>query len=759
MANDSSVPLRKNGDAFAGFVGTEAKEGEVNLRHLLDLLMAGRWTVFLVAAGVLVLALAYCLLVSPTYQADGLIQVEQSSSKGGLGGGGGAQQFGEISSMLFGTPVETQAEMQVLRSRMILSQIVDKLNLEISATPKFFPLIGGAIYRSNSETTAPVSAPWPFRSFAWGGESIAVSTWDVPEDYLGKVFTLTRTATGFSVDDPHGNHLLQGNIGETVSAQTAAGQFTIFVREIQAYPGTQFKLVHYPRQAVLIQLAKILRITEQGRQSGVIAVSYRGKSRQGVVDFINTLEDSYLRQNVERRSATAEQSLEYLQKQLPQLKQQVDDAQLKLNAYQSTHGSVDVTEETQLVLKQTVSLDSQRLQLLQQREELLQRFTPEHPAVKALDEQIRSLDNAKGKVSQQVEKLPNTQQEIFSLMRDLDVSNELYAQMLNSIQELQVAKAGTVGNVRIIDRAMKPLEPTSPKYKLLLPAALVIGFVLGLGVVLLQRAILKGVDDPAELESRLGLVTYAMVPFSPAQRRLHRDLGRQNNGKHLILAATHGEDLAIEALRSLRTSLHFALLEARNNVIMLTGPAPGLGKSFVSLNLGAVLALSGKRVVAVDADLRKGYFHNYVSSPAEPGLSDYVAGSAELSSVLHKGPIDGFDIIFRGTTPPNPAELLLHERFAALIKQLSSQYDFVIVDTPPVLAVTDAAIVGRLAGSTLLVLKSAEHPIREIEETYKRLLTAGVAVKGVLFNQVGARAGSYGYGNYGYTYYRYDSKS
>ena len=758
MANDSSVHLGAAGNNFAGRIGAEDGEREIDLRQQFDLLKAGRWTIFLVAAGVFALALVYCLLVAPVYQADGSIQVEQSASKGG-GSIGGAAQFGEISSMLFGATVETQAEIQVLRSRMILSQVVDKLKLQIYAQPKYFPLIGGAIFRMNHAATAPVSVPWPFRSFAWGGESIEVARLDVPGDYLGKKFTLIRTATGFSVDGPHGDHLLDGKVGEAISAQTPAGEFTIFVRDLQALPGTQFRLVRFSLQDVLALLSKKLLIAEQGKQSGVITVTYTGNFPLGVYEFINTLEDSYLRQNVERRSATAEQSLEYLQKQLPSLKEQLENAQLKLNAYQSTHGSVDVTEETQLALKQTVNLDSQRLQLQQQREELLQRFTAEHPAVKALDQQINSLDTAKGKVGQQVEKLPNTQQEIFSLMRDLDVSNELYTQMLNSIQELQVAKAGTVGNVRIVDRALEPIAPVSPKVKVVLPVALVLGVFLGMAVVLLQRALLRGVDDPAELESRLGLVSYAMVPFSMAQKRLHRDLGKKKAGEHSILAAVHGDDLSIEAIRSLRTSLHFALLEAANNVIMLTGPAPGLGKSFISMNLGAVLAISGKKAITVDADLRRGYFHTYISAAAAPGLSDYIAGSAEFSAVCHPSPIPGLDIIYRGTIPPNPAELLLHERFAELLKRLSAQYDYVIVDTPPVLAVTDAAIVGRLAGITLLVLKSAQHPLREIEEANKRLVTSGSVVKGVIFNQVGARAGSYGYGNYGYAYYRYDSES
>lgn len=751
MGNDSFVHIGpKTPLAPAGAV---LDESEISLRQWLNLFWSGRWTILLVASVVFVLALAYCLLAAPTYQADGLVQVEQNSGKTS----GAAQQFGELSSMLFGTPVETQAEIQILHSRMILDQIIDKLNLEVSAVPKFFPVIGGAIYRLGSTSKGLVSVPSFLRSYAWGGEAIEVSTWNVPDLFLGKPFTLTKTSTGFTVSDSHGAQVLQGNVGETVTAETADGQFSIFVRKLQALPGTKFRLVRFSRQDVLDLLSKKLQVVEQGKQSGVIAVVYSGKSAEGVMDVINALEDSYLRQNVERRSATAQQSLDYLEKQLPHLKEQVDNAQLKLNAYQSTHGSVDVTEETQLVLKQSVNLDSDRLRLQQQREELLQRFTPEHPAVKALDEQIHSLDSARGKVSQQVEKLPNTQQEIFSLMRDLDVGNELYAQLLNSIQELQMAKAGTVGNVRIVDRAMRPYKPIAPAVKVLLPISAIVGLILGMGLVVLQRILLRGVDDPAELESSLGLVTYAMVPFSAAQRKLHRNLNVKHELHHSILAGLHGDDLAIEALRSLRTSLHFALIEAPNNIIMLTGPAPGLGKSFISLNLGAVLALTGKKVVAVDADLRRGYFHRYVFAEPSPGLSDYVAGGVEYQDICHHSPIEGLDIIFRGTNPPNPSELLLHERFSALFKRLSAEYDYVIVDTPPVLAVTDAAIVGRLAGSTLLVLKSAEHPLREIEEAHKRLVTAGVAVKGALFNQVGMKAGSYGYRNFGYSYYRYDS--
>jgi tyrosine-protein kinase Etk/Wzc len=155
-------------------------------------------------------------------------------------------------------------------------------------------------------------------------------------------------------------------------------------------------------------LTKRLVVAEQGKQSGVISISYSDDSAEQVTDIVNSLEDAYLRQNVERRSANAQQSLEYLEKQLPQMKDQVDQAQTRLDSYQLSHGSVDVSQETQLVLKQSVDLESKRLELAQKREELVQRFTPQHPTVVALDQQIQSLNGAVERIRQQVEKLPNT---------------------------------------------------------------------------------------------------------------------------------------------------------------------------------------------------------------------------------------------------------------------------------------------------------------------------------------------------------------
>ncbi|HEY0916388.1 MAG TPA: polysaccharide biosynthesis tyrosine autokinase, partial [Solimonas sp.] len=467
----------------------------------------------------------------------------------------------------------------------------------------------------------------------------------------------------------------------------------------------------------------------------------------------------YQRQNVERRSAEADQTLTFLKQQLPEIKQRLEVAEAALNGFRLRQGSADLSKETELILQQSVDFETKRFELVQKREEATRRFTTNHPVVQAVDAQLRQIEREQATVNARVKGLPDTQQELLGLARDVEVNTALYTSLLNSSQELQVAKAGTVGNVRIVDYAVRPLGPAKPNRRSVLGLSVVLGILIGVGIVLIRRAMHQGVEDASEVERVLGLPTYASIPFSDEQRKIIRAIKKEGSGSGQILAAVDSGNLAVEALRSLRTSLHFALLEAPNNIVMLTGPSPGLGKSFVSINLGAVLAMSRKRVVVVDADLRRGHLHDYVSGKREPGVSDYVAGDVDYDSLLQTTSVDGLCCIPTGTVPPNPAELLLHERFTELLKRLSAEFDYVLVDTPPVLAVTDAAVIGRLAGCTLLVLKAGEHPMRAIDETARQLRQAGVALRGTIFNQVGMRGGKYGYGygyGYGYSYgYKY----
>lgn len=738
-----------------------ADDDEISFREILELLYAGRWTATAIAAAVLVLGVLYLIFARPVYQVDGIVQVEQSASATGPNANSPSSSMGGLGSMLFGTPVQAEAQIQIIQSRLVLDQVIDHLHLLVEAEPRYFPVIGRAVARWNRRAKAPVGAPPLLGGFAWGGEKIDASQFDAPEHWYNQPFRLTATAGGgYKLQDPDGDIVITGRVGQDEMANTPYGPVRLDVRELIARPGEHFRIARLARDTLLEDFAKKLTVTQLGNvsltsSSGVIQITYYGFDKDRITRTIDSLEDAYLAQDVRRRSLEAQQSITYLQAQLPTFRANMDTAQADLARYQQAHGAPAVTTETELLLKESVELETSRLQLDQQRDQSLRLFTPEHPVIEAIDQQIALIAEKERALQSNIEKLPTLQQNVLTLMRNVDVSAALYTAMLTAIEQFEVAKAGTVGDVRIVDYALDPFKPAAPRKALVLAIALLLGLFLGAVYVVIQRALLRGVDDPAEIERELGLSVLVSVPYIAEQHKIARAVARGEHGSH-VLAMLHSQNPGVEALRSLRTSLHFTMMDAANNVILLTGPAPGIGKSFVSANFGAVLAQSGKRVAVVDVDLRKGYLEQYFDRPSAPGVSDYIAGDATLQDLLQPTGVDGLDFIARGHAPPNPAELLMHERFSQLIGVLSASHDYVLLDSPPVLAVADAAIIGKLAGTTLIVLKSAEHPMREIAETVKRLNNAGIRPRGFLMNQVGQRLGTFGYGNYGYTNYRYD---
>ncbi|OUG36402.1 protein-tyrosine kinase [Klebsiella michiganensis] len=331
-------------------------------------------------------------------------------------------------------------------------------------------------------------------------------------------------------------------------------------------------------------------------------------------------------------------------------------------------------------------------------------------------------------------------------------------QLLNRQQELNIAKSSAIGNVRIIDSAVTQPTPVKPKKILIIIVGLVLGGFISIGFVLFRVFLRRGIESPEQLEE-LGINVYASIPVAEAfaEKALQKSSWKRKSVEEYasFLAIDNPADLAIEAIRGLRTSLHFAMMEARNNVLMISGASPNAGKTFVSTNLAAVIAQTGKKVLLVDTDMRKGYTHRLFNVSNDNGLSDVLSGKIKVENAVKQVKDIGLDFISRGMVPPNPAELLMHRRFGELIEWASKNYDIIVLDTPPILAVTDAAVIGNYAGTTLLVARFEQNTVKEIEVSFKRFDQSGVAVKGCILNGVVKKASSYygyGYNHYGYSY-------
>lgn len=726
--------VRSLGDARMQF--DESDRDFISLRGIYAEVMDRRSLVVFWCLLALALAGAWVVLSKPSYRADASVHVDEKSL-------GITSAFKDLQPLLSeSTTVSTQQE--ILISRSILGMAIQKLKLDIVVEPKYFPVVGSAI-ASRYSGVGVASPLLGFTSFAWGGEIARVDALVVPFQLADKDLVLkVLEDRKFQLEDDDGNVLSVGSAGTRAEFEKGA----IFVSELKARPGTSFKLRKKWIGTSVEDLKKVFVVKEKTKGSGVLEISYVADSVDAATNTLQEILDAYVRQSVEARSVEAEKTLAFLDQQLPRLKSDLDKAEYAYNSYRKTRGSLDLALETQTVLQSVVEFDGQILALRQEKDELRQSFTAEHPRVIAVDNRIARLVEKRASLEKDVSGLPETQQRLLQLARDVEVTTALYTNILNTSQQLRVSKAGAVGDVRVLDVAIASIQPIGPKPIVVLLGAGVLGLVLALINIWGLTALKVTVRDPETIERETGLPVYATVPFSSVEQRI----SSEKNKAPSILAILHPDDESIESLRGLQASIHFALFDAENNSILITGPSPGVGKSFVSKNLAVILAQVGKRVVLVDADLRRGHINKEFGLGRENGVSEFVSSAAELSSITKSTIVPNLDVVTTGAIPPNPSELMLHERFKVLLDSLKSLYDIVLVDAPPVLAVADAALISKYVGATFMLLRADKHPIDEVRQAVKKLNTAGVEVKGFIFNGLDLELQRHRYGYKGHVY-------
>ncbi|HBR1262986.1 TPA: polysaccharide biosynthesis tyrosine autokinase [Klebsiella quasipneumoniae subsp. quasipneumoniae] len=707
---------------------TSKDTDEIDLGRLIGEFIDHRKLIISVTSLFTLVALIYAIFATPIYQADALIQVEQKQANAILS---------NLSQMLPDSQPQSAPEIALIRSRMILGKTVDDLNLQARVKQKYFPLLGRGFARLSGDKPG----------------SLSISRLYIPENDndTPEIILTVKEKNSFSISV--GDFIINGKVGELLDERG----ISLKVDEISAKPGTEFSIVYVSRLKAITDLQDDITVADQGKDTGMLTLSLTGDNPVLIERILNSISENYLAQNIARQAAQDAKSLEFLSKQLPEVRSDLDQAEDKLNQYRRKSDSVDLSLEAKAVLDQIVNVDNQLNELTFRESEISQLYTKEHPTYKALMEKRKTLQDEKSKLNKRVSAMPETQQEILRLSRDVESGRAVYMQLLNRQQELNIAKSSAIGNVRIIDNAVTQPKPVKPKKIVIVLIGIILGVMVSAGVVLLRVFLRRGIETPEQLEE-LGINVYASIPVAETfTKSVVQKKGWSKKVDEIqgFLAVDNPADLAIEAIRGLRTSLHFAMMEARNNVLMISGASPNAGKTFVSSNLAAVISQTGKKVLFIDTDMRKGYTHKLFNENNTNGLSDILSGKVEINRALKKVASGGFDFISRGMAPPNPAELLMHRRFGELLNWASENYDIVVLDTPPILAVTDAAIIGNYVGTTLLVARFELNTAKEIEVSVKRFEQAGVTVKGCILNGVVKKASSYygyGYSHYGYSY-------
>ncbi|MEQ5113323.1 polysaccharide biosynthesis tyrosine autokinase [Providencia vermicola] len=680
---------------------------EIDLLALFKVLKSntikiGFFTVFFAAV-----AVAYSLLATPIYQANATLQYDKLGQVSLLDQMSDVMPFGNSNN-------QVDSEIEVIKSRMVLGKTVADLNLDTQTAPEGFisKLLG---------EVAPVQ----------------VDLFQLPENLIGQPFTLTYLGDNnysLNVD----GQVLQGKVGEVLKQ----GEINLLISSFAAETGEEFSLVKNARYSTIEDLRNTLTIAEVGKGTGIISLAIKGADQVENVEILNSIIQNYVDQNTERKKEVTNNTLIFLDGYLPTVKTKLDNYENQLNAFRKKNESIDLSLEAKAALDTALQVEEKLNELTFKEVEIQQLYTRNHPAYQSLLDKRQQLLREKEKISKAIQKLPNTQQEIVRLTRDVASEQAIYTQLVAKQQELNVLNSGITADVRIIDSAESQPKPVAPKKALIVVLATILGFIVGCAYVIAREFFNNKIKSTEDIDA-LGVNVYATIPFSTYEKKLI-EAGNKNP-----LAIENPADTAVEAIRSLRTSVYFSVMNQGNNLVMVTSASPGVGKSFVTSNMAVVLANAGKKVLLIDTDLRKGRLHKAFALSNKAGLSEYLSQQSLESPTIHSNVIENLDVICRGKNVTHSSELLMGERFKQLLDKVKNQYDIVVIDTAPILAITDSAIIGKYVGTSLLIAFYGVNTVKDVDLSLKRFKQNDIEITGVILNGIDARSDDY---NYHYEY-------
>ena len=702
------------------------------------------------------LGLAWLYLISTerTFEAYALVEVDE---RGNL-----AENENSVQQIDWNAPT-IREEANLITSRRVLTPVVDEFDLRLSAEPKRLPVLGDITQQV--PLLAEFASGLGFAShYAWGDESIELTQLEVPRRWEDTELLLT------ALDDASYSLELEGDliidraaVGAPVQVPlTTDDTLLINVSELQASAGVQFSLLQSSLQSTITVLRNDLTADTTDEKSRMITLRMRGQEPALIANLTNAILQEYKSVKLGSQNQSTDERLAFFESQLPTVEAELRDAEVALANFRRNSGSVRDTQ-VDLKLGQLDTLETQLLEKEVERDDLLKRYTVAHPTPKRLQKEIDVLNNKIGQIRSTIVAAPDTEREMSVLQDELDTKRDLFIEMSETLQKLRLANVGNIGSVQIIDDALAPREPVSPNKLLAIVGGMLTTLFLYTLYLTLRSALSTVISDQESLERASGLPVYMNIPKSSAQRRLGsprtidpKRLLPGPNGEPSskaiagnVLALSKPEDYSIENLRGLRSMLEDVMQGANNNVLMFTSPLPGMGKSFLSLNLAVLVAQTGKRVLLIDSDYQRGQLHKSLGLDAGPGLPEVVRGKSELKQTVKATPVQNLYCIPRGYSGTGAGvDMPSDKEFGAFLNVVAPRFDIAIIDTPPVLSVSTAAALGKHAGSTIMVVKEGEVKEPQLNEALKRLTFSGVRVSGCIMNGASAPTPKH------YTYYR-----
>jgi capsular exopolysaccharide synthesis family protein len=547
------------------------------------------------------------------------------------------------------------------------------------------------------------------------------------------------------------------------------------------------------------------------RDSRLVDLRYRSPDPELSARVANGLAKGYIEQNLEFKFSSSKEASDWLEQQLAEQRTQVEATEHALQLYRESNDAVSLEERQNIVVQKLTDLNAavtraktERIQkeaayqqiravqsdraaldtlpaivanafvqqqkgelanLERERAQLSETLGPRHPdmlklglAIETAEAKIsteiatvvesmrndyeqalaqeKSLNSALGQQKLEALELNRKGIEYGVLARDAAANRQVFESLMQRTKETGISGELRTSNIRIVDAAEIPRSPSAPNTRNDLLLALLGGAAFAIGLTFFLEYVDNRIKSPDEVKQYLGLSFLGMVP-ALFDKTIENPM--INNGVPGIFS---------ESFRALRSNLLFSSAEEGGRSLVVTSTGPGEGKTVVATNIAMALAQTGERVLLVDADMRRPRVHEVFGRPQKPGLSNVLVGDAKASEVVHDTAVSGLSVIPAGVNPPNPAELLGSKRFKDLVAALPEQFDWVIIDTPPVMAVTDSSIVAHLATGVLFIVGAEMTARNAAVQAIEQLAHAHARFLGAVLNRVDVQHNPYYYSQY-----------
>ena len=479
------------------------------------------------------------------------------------------------------------------------------------------------------------------------------------------------------------------------------------------------------------------------------------------------------------------QKLAQLNAQVVEIESQRVEAETRYKQAVALQGSPDMLDSIPEVLNNELiqQIKTMEVDLYKRMSELSKKYGQKHPQMVAIESELKTLQqrkkqeiyrvinslkndyrvaqakeqSLKAALSRQKRESLDLNQKAIAygvLKRETESARQMYELLIKRFKETTLAEDMKTGNIRIIDRAEVPKDQVKPRRKLNVLLAIIVGLVTGIGLAFFFEYLDNTIKLPEDIKRYLNIPYLGPVPAMAAAR------GKSTDGETMpeLITFHSPKSTASEAYRGIRTSILFSSAETEPGVILVSSSGPREGKTITTTNLAVTMAQSGSKVIILDCDMRRPKIHKLLDVPRDIGISNILVGGCEVKEAVVHTRIPNLDIIPCGPIPPNPSEILGAKRMSTLLDTLRKTYTRILIDSPPVTAVTDAVVLAKLVDGVVLVLRTGETPREIIQNGVGQLQAVNAHILGTVLNGVDMSKDSYYY-QYYYYYYGEDEKT